>query len=240
MIVSKIHWLLSFILLSISCNNQNKENNSQNITINNLFLKYNEWRQNEINLGNFSDRCLPMDSIEFLTNRYALPKISDFDTTYYDIKEIDTSSFFYNNDTLLDYLFTIRPRDCENGTGIFSQHPPTYLLMLTDGNNFTIDNSVLKNVEKSLNNFFNNINGFYANRLYFDKIYKLDGENMLDGYFLVWLEDDANCCPSIEAEFKVYLPTSTNQGIIEIQGIIITGQETEAKEVFKKRLVLSK
>lgn len=240
MVVSKKYWLLSFIILLISCNNQNQENNFHNKRIKNLLSKFNEWRQSEINLGNFSDRCVPMDSLEILTNRYALPKITDFDTTYYDKKEIDTSSFFFNNDTLTDYLFTILPRDCENGNGVFSQHPPIYILMLSNVDSFTIDNSILKNVESSLNNFFNSINGFYASRLFFNKIYKLDGENMLNGNFEVWLKDDASCCPSIEAKFITYLPSSTNQGYIEIEGTVITNRDTEIKEVFEKRIVITK
>ncbi|MBL0079920.1 MAG: hypothetical protein IPP53_12685 [Bacteroidetes bacterium] len=119
-------------------------------------------------------------------------------------KEIDTSSFLYNNDSIPDYLFSVLPRDCEQGNGVFSQHPPIYILMLSVKDNFVIDNTILKSVESTLNNYFSNIKGFYADRLYFDKIYKDEGENMLNGIFNIWLSDEifVETCYSFPSRVK--------------------------------------
>ncbi|MBL0288836.1 MAG: tetratricopeptide repeat protein [Bacteroidetes bacterium] len=228
-------WNDKFAKDILDCN-QIQEGNNPKERINNLFSTYNEWRQNEIDFGEFSEKCLPWDSIEFQYSRYALPKITDFEKPYYDVNEIDTSSSYFNNDNFPDYLFSILPRDCQNGNGVFSIHPPIYLLMLSDGDKFIMDNSILESVESTLNDFCNNINGFFAKRLYFGEIFQDEGENMLGGDFNVWLEDDANCCPSIIAKFKTYLPSNTSDGIIEIEGTV-TNNETGDKEKFRKRLV---
>ncbi len=98
MTLARQYILLTFILLFVSCKNPSKENDSKNERIGNLFSKYDEWRQKEIASEHFSDRCVSTDSIESLIARYALPKIEDLDTNFYDTKEIDTSSFLYNND----------------------------------------------------------------------------------------------------------------------------------------------
>jgi hypothetical protein len=232
----KQHILLILILLIISCDNQLKDKNSKNQRIKNLFLKYDEWRQKEIDAQHFVDRCVAMDSIETLTTRYALPKIADLDTNFYDTKEIDTSSFIYNSDTIPDYLFIILPRDCQQGNGIFSQHPPIYILMLSDKDSFVIDNSILKSVESALNNYFGTLKGFYAERLYFEKVFKENGEHVITGTFNIWVEDDATCCPSIDAKFKAFLP-SNSSGYIDVEGTI-KNEETEQK--FEKRLVITK
>ncbi|NDW09429.1 hypothetical protein [Dysgonomonas sp. 520] len=235
-------YLLGFItLLSFACNSSNKQESYNSLfdlsDWNKVKEVFNQWRKQEIKKGYFVENCLSNpeefinkygDKWETDSLRYALPNLlekfnSDIDTCMVDI----------NLDGKQDVIFKINPIDCVNGA---STHPPLYILVVSSKNSYIIDNTCISKVKTAIRDYTKQLSNREYQWFQIDSIRNDKGIIIISGNSSIYLNDDANCCPSIELNFIAYIDKSM-KGHINIEAIN-TNQFDNTESKFKTKLVI--
>lgn len=211
-------------------------NNSQERNIELAFKQYDIWRVNQLNTEKYFDKCPPEEEeIDIEFTRYSLPTLDDLENED-DLVFIDTNCIDFNKDKKIDFLFKLRPYDCAEGAGLLSMHPPIHLLVVSNENGYTMNDTIVKSVNTKVKELIDYSFDSYADWIYLDTLY-MKGENIFGkGAFYVWLNDDSSCCPSITADYKTLLPNDKEKGYIDIEGKYKPEGEEEIEKEFSKRI----
>lgn len=214
-----------FVVLLFSCNSKKND-------INTALVVYENWRQNQISTEKYYDKCPEKDDVtpEFL--RYSLPKLENLTDTGF--KSIDTMLVKINEDEKYDVFMKIRPKDCADGAGTFSQHEPMYLIIVSEPQSYKMDNAIIDKLQKEITSFTKKNTKSWAERFYMDTIYRKDSNLFVKGQFCVWVDNDAACCPSINMDYKALLPRKDAVGHIDLSGSV--GQSAENSKEFNYRI----
>ncbi|NDW09321.1 hypothetical protein [Dysgonomonas sp. 520] len=239
----KIRIGIFIIILCSACNTSSKkENNNSMFDLsdwNNVKEVFNQWRKQEIKKGYFVESCLS-NAEEFINKygdkwetdslRYALPNLSEKFNS-----DIDTCMVDINLDGKQDVIFKINPIDCVNGNGA-SAHPPLYISVISSKNSYIIDNTCISKVETAIRDYRKQLSNREYQWFQIDSIRNDKGIIVMSGNSSIYLNDDANCCPSIELSFVGYINKSM-KGHINIEAIN-TNQFDNTESKFKTKLVI--
>ncbi len=193
---------------------------------------YSQWRKQELKKGYFMAYCpVYNDSIgsykDYIYDyegedtglewggygglRYAVPEIPDEFSREFDVFKVDI-----NFDEKQDVIFRILPIDCINGLGTFSMHPPIYVSLVSNGNKYEFDNSLINRVITATKDFSKKFQNHDFHWLEIKDITNQNGVLVISGDFMVYLENDASCCPSINPQFSCYID-KTGKGYLDME-----------------------
>ncbi|MDR1098801.1 MAG: hypothetical protein LBL57_11785 [Tannerella sp.] len=182
---------------------------------------YTMWRDREIKSGMFRDLC-GVDDLEDITvdlSPYALPEFDQLIDPEIAYPESQISSSNFNNDAVKDYLIKIVPENCYGGNMTYGT---IYLLFISGNNGYVLYDEFANKlglefsdyIEKqseqidefdrmrSLEGFMTGINVIYD--------MKMGDKGTITGSFCIYVEDDANCCPSFKYNFTAHFSSMTN------------------------------
>lgn len=181
-------FILLTIVVNFNCFSHGKidMSNSSQQSIIDMNLKFESWKMNEIKLGHFRSNC---DGFNFDTynknNEYSR---FGLDKTRYAVSYGD-----FNNDKLIDGLFTIYFDDCAQGNGYIEWPEDSHLLVLSSKSGYSVDNFYLNKIYNSLKSLKKNLTR--DDRGY---IYNLSISNgAIGGELTLWKPEDCNGCSSI-------------------------------------------
>lgn len=217
--------ILSFIVILYSCSSKEKD-------IDKALKVYEKWREAQIASEKYYDKCPDKEEVTHEFLRYSLPRIEDRVDTGFTL--IDTMVVELNDDKQYDIFMRISPEDCADGAGTFSQHEPMYLIIVSEKGNYKIDSSIVERLKKEITSFTKKNTRSWAERFYMDTIYRKESNLFVKGYFSVWVEGDASCCPNINMEYKALLPRKNIKGHIDLSGKV--GQSDKDSKEFNHRI----
>ena len=227
----------TFSFIESPCNNLAEIESPYNNLVdwNELKKAFQQWRENEISKGYYVESCLdnPEAFIEkygdkWMTGslRYALPDNPEEFTTY----KADI-----NFDRKQEVIVRIFPIDCVNGCGL-AAHEPLYVTFLSRQGHYIVDNTFIHKVEKTIRNFRKQFSNREYQWILIDDIKSERGIIVISGNSYIHLDNDVDCCPSIEFDFTVYMD-KTGKEYMLINGVYKNQLEEKADTFnFKLRI----
>jgi hypothetical protein len=148
-----------------------------------ILEQFSQWKIKQYNSGRFvtDKNCNPDSALESEDSGLYMGIPNDIKINYSDI----------NQDGKLDGLFLFNPDQCDGGNALmFAQ---TRVLVLSNGNSYMIDDTLIEYVEKHLKKGW--------------LFMKRPAGGTLYGKYIEYLKDDGRCCPSIQREISINFKT---------------------------------
>jgi len=174
---SRINILL-FVLIGIlnSCMQTNKTTQS---SYNKIISKFEQWRQEQHEIGTYEK--------EVNCNYEYVSKEGYKGTGIGMPRDIQLYYSNINSDTIMDALICFNPYLCDGGNALMNSQEK--ILILSKGQEYTVDERTLREIEGKLNSGW----------LY---IHSVVGGTFI-GEFQAYAKDDGRCCPSIQKRFNI-------------------------------------
>ena len=123
-------------------------------------------------------------------NRCNLDSVSKIDYKGPDVgipKDLNIYFTDINNDSRLDALVAFHPDQCDHGNALMNAQ--VRLLILSHGENYTVDQSFIDKIEKDIKKGWLNIESVTDGTFY--------------GTYYQYKENDGRCCPSIKRPIQI-------------------------------------
>jgi hypothetical protein len=110
--------------------------------------------------------------------------------------EFQVSYAYINDDDQLDALVLFSPRQCDGGNA--SMNAQKRVLILSQGQSYTIDDTFIDQVEQNHNKKTGAWGWFWIDRA---------ADRYFYGTYSAYKDEDPRCCPSIERRFQINYAT---------------------------------